>query len=54
MKRKEGRRDTMMALMKSPKASPKTPKGQREDSVPDEESEDFRAKDQPSGVIDAQ
>ena len=36
------------------KASPQTQKGQREDSVPDEESEDFRAKDQPSGVMDAQ
>lgn len=36
------------------KPSKMTPKGQREDSVPDEESEDFRAKDQPSGVIDAQ
>lgn len=31
----------------------KAPK-RREDSIPDEESEDFRAKDQPSGVMDAQ
>lgn len=34
--------------------STQSPKGQREDSVPDEESDDFRAKDQPSGVMDAQ
>lgn len=34
--------------------APKAPKGQSEDSVPDEESDDFRAKDQPSGVMDAQ
>ena len=33
---------------------PKAPKGQSEDSIPDEESDDFRAKDQPSGVMDAQ
>lgn len=34
--------------------SPQSPKGQSEDSIPDEESDDFRAKDQPSGVMDAQ
>jgi len=40
---------------KMSQSHPKRPqKGQREDSIPDEESEDFRAKDQPSGVIDAQ
>lgn len=34
--------------------STQSPKGQSEDRIPDEESDDFRAKDQPSGVIDAQ
>lgn len=34
--------------------STQSPRGQREDSIPDEESDDFRAKDQPSGVMDAQ
>lgn len=40
-------------LLSNHKSQPKDPK-RTEDSVPDEESEDFRAKDQPSGVIDAQ
>lgn len=35
------------------KQVPKDPK-RTEDSIPDESSEDFRAKDQPAGVIDAQ